>query len=227
MEQFRKNYQAIIFDMDGTIIDTEVIWQQATQDVIEKRGIIYTPEIHTELEKHIHGLALHKSCAFIKDMFQFEESLEVLMQEKGQRAIDLYKVKVRFIEGFETFIKQVHAEKLKTAIATNADNETVAATNEKLALQNYFGRHIYTVNHVDFICKPHPALYLHAAGQLEVDPIHCLAIEDSAHGIKAAKAAGMTCVGINTSKNPSFLKESDFIINAYSELDLKRLLKKD
>jgi beta-phosphoglucomutase-like phosphatase (HAD superfamily) len=69
-------------------------------------------------------------------------------------------------------------------------------------------------------------LYLHAAKQIDIAAELCVAIEDSAHGIRAAKGAGMFCIGINTSKNLDNLKEADFIIDTYHDIDLPRLLKK-
>lgn len=210
--------------MDGTIIDTEHIWERATTELIESKGVRYTQELREELNKHIHGLALVKSCQLIKDMFQLPHPVEELIVEKGTRANNLYKENVIFIEGFTDFIDKVMKHDLKRGIATNADADTVAITNQKLNLERYFGQHIYNVSHVQNRCKPDPALYLHASEKLEIEPRDCIVIEDSAHGIEAAKKAGMVCIGINTSKKPDQLKKADMIIDGYAELDLKKLL---
>lgn len=218
------NYKAIIFDMDGTIIDTETIWAQAMQELIASRGITYQVGAECPLTRQVRGLALNESCQIIKDTFELKDSVKDLAQEKSKKAVQLYKTKVKFIDGFLDFHEQVIIRKLKNGIATNADDATVAITNEKLNLKKLFGDHIYGISKVNNICKPNPAIYLYAAMQLGIDPEDCIAIEDSEHGIRAAKSAGMFCIGINSSKNRNYIKESDFMIDTYNEIDLAKIL---
>lgn len=217
-------YKAIIFDLDGTIIDTETIWDQASRKLISKRGITLEKSVEEELFKQIHGLALHKSCLLIKNAANLSESLEELIREKSELAHELYKSNVRFIQGFQQFHKQVVTHNLKSGIATNASAETAELTDKILNLRQFFGEHIYNVSHVNFANKPDPALYLHAAQKLCVDPINCIAIEDSSHGITAAKSAGMYCIGINTAHNRQALQKADIIVDHYNEINLHNLL---
>ena len=65
---------------------------------------------------------------------------------------------------------------------------------------------------------------MHTAKQLDLDPSECIAIEDSFHGIQAARSAGMLCIGINTAKKPELIKNSHFIIDGYDEIRLEELL---
>jgi HAD superfamily hydrolase (TIGR01509 family) len=218
-------YKAIIFDMDGTIVDTEHIWASATKDLIASKGVLVTPELEQELSKKLRGLAMFKSCEIIKDMINVKDSVEDLISEKSRLACLMYKAnKLKFIEGFENFHNEITNLNLKTGIATNADDLTLELTKQALNLEKFFGNHIYNITHVGNKHKPNPDLYLHAAKQLNLKPSECLAIEDSHHGIKAAKNAGMFCIGINTAQNKDLLKESDLIIDKYSEIDLKKLL---
>lgn len=217
-------YKAIIFDMDGTIIDTEKIWTDATRLFIERRGVSYTQELEKKLKKEIHGLALHKSCGVIKDLIKLEDSLEDLIKEKSSIAYELYKDGICFIDGFQDFHGRVVARNMKYGIATNADDMTLHLSNQALKLVDYFGDHIYGISCVGNVCKPDPAIYLHVAEKLGFKAEECIAIEDSAHGIKAAQAAGMLCIGINTSGNYDQIKEADYIVDRYQDIDLEALL---
>ncbi|MBP9765178.1 HAD family phosphatase, partial [Candidatus Babeliales bacterium] len=92
------------------------------------------------------------------------------------------------------------------------------------SLDRFFKHHIYTIDRVNKQAKPKPDVYLFAAEQLGVQPDECIAIEDSAHGIAAAKAAKMFCIGINTGNDKHSLTQADLIIDSYNEIDLKKLL---
>lgn len=218
-------YKAIIFDMDGTIIDTERIWKEASKQLIAHRNIKLTAEEECELEKELCGRALPDSCLIIKNRMHLEDELQELVRQKGEIANAMYPTYACYIPGFSNFHALACSLGLKTAIATNACKETVEIANNTLNLQSYFGNHIYNRTFVERP-KPHPDLYLFSAERLGIDPKECLAIEDSAAGLTAAKNAGMFCIGINTSKRPETLKDAHLIIENYNEIDLHAILKK-
>jgi beta-phosphoglucomutase len=219
------NYEAVIFDMDGTITNTEHMWGKAGSILLERRGIIRDAATQKSLSQQMQGLALHKSCLILKEVANLPESVEELIAEKSNYVRELYlKDGVSLIQGFEQFHAKLIKYQLKTGIATNATPDGVALTNRLTNLQRFFGSHIYDVSHVNYKNKPDPALYLHAAEQLGVQPSKAIAIEDSAHGIRAAKCAGLFCIGINTSRRIEQLKEADCIVNGYDEINIEQLL---
>ncbi len=218
-------YKAIIFDMDGTIVDSECIWQEAGHELIRRRNIQLSPEQQGELRSRLHGGALAHSCSIIKEFTQMPEPLDDLVKEKISIAHRLYAQGITFIEGFVPFHQKVQQMKLKTAVATNGTPDFVAITDKVLNLSKLFGKHLYNMGHVSR-AKPAPDVYLYAAEQLAIDPQECIAIEDSAHGIKAAKEAGMFCIGINTNKSLKLLEQADYVIDGYHEIELGDILLK-
>lgn len=219
-------YTSIIFDMDGTIIRTEHLWEQANIELLANRGITLSVTEFTELKQKLHGLAIHKSCELIKHSFGLPDPVEALIQEKGARAHSLYSDGIHFIDGFTEFHSLTRSLGLTSAIGTNADQNIVNIANKKLNLEQFFGSHLYNMDHVNNCHKPNPAVFLYAAQKLDADPARCIVIEDSPPGITAAKKAGMYCIAINTSKKRENLSEADLIVEGYHELDRLLLEKK-
>lgn len=217
-------FRAIIFDMDGTIVNTEHLWHKATATLIAKRGITLSFEAQQALHQRLSGLDVFQSCSLIKQTINASESVTELIAEKTALALSFYQNDLCFIDGFIEFYQQARDFTLKLGIATNANDATLAVTQKSLCLNKFFDTHVYGISCVNNIGKPNPAIYLHAAQQLMVDPTECIAIEDSANGIKAAQSAGMFCIGITTSGNPYQTEKAHLIVNNYQEIPLKELL---
>ncbi|MGC2310681.1 MAG: HAD family phosphatase [Candidatus Babeliaceae bacterium] len=217
-------YKAIIFDMDGTTVNTEKLWETTTHLFIESKGIIYTEALKSFFQPRLQGLSLAKSCQLIKEHLNLTEEIDDLVKEKSAIAHNLYKSGITFIEGFEAFHAKTQEHKLKTGLATNAHDAQILLTDQALNLRRFFKEHMYGISQVAYKGKPDPAIYLHAAQQLDCKPEECIAIEDSAHGIAAAVGAGMLCIGINTARRKEQVQAAHVIVDGYHEIDLKKLI---
>ena len=219
------NYKAIIFDMDGTIICTELMWQQATHKILDIYAGHLSAHERKEINTYLKGLAVYESCKYIAQHAKTPVSVDEIRATKSKIAHDLYETQgLNFIPFFPEFHAKTQKYNLKTAIATNAIEQTVEKTLKFLPLRDFFGEHIYNIDMVNKVCKPDPTIFLHAAKNIGVDPQNCIVIEDSVHGIKAAKAAGMYCIAINTGNDRHLLGQADEIVDCYTHINLEKLL---
>ena len=218
-------FHAIIFDMDGTIIDTDHLWKNANGPILDSHAPHLTDDEKSALIANFSHLTIYEVWKLIGENCSIALSPEQIIDENIRHLHDLYeKHGVAFIPHFDTFHKKAVSHGLKTAIASNSQQQTMDVIIKKVPLKNYFKEHMYNADHVNKVYKPQPDVYLHAAKMLNVAPCHCIAIEDSASGIKAAKAAGMYCIGINTGKNRNALAQADEIVDCYQHINLEKLL---
>ncbi len=215
--------KAIIFDMDGTIVDTNAMWEGATEKLLVSKGVNYLKVKKTVSELLDGGAGgLRSGCALLRQMFDLSDTPEQLAREKKAYAHEFYHNGIDFIKGFPEFYAQV--AHIPTAIATNSDDHTLDLARKALKLDRFFGEHMYGISQVSYVGKPDPAIYLYAARKLNRQPSDCVAFEDSATGIRAAQAAGMFCIGINSHGNRDIVSLADIVVDSYDEVDFLDIL---
>jgi len=217
-------YSAVIFDLDGTIINSMPVWKKAVKELLQNKGINLNIEMETKLTKKTTGLGIKETFVIIKEAFNMTDTIETLIDEQVKIAHKIYKQEVCFIDGFLDFHNKLKKRQLKNGIATNGNRNSLGLAKNTFNLEKFFGNHIYCVSDVNDISKPAPDLFLHAAKKLGVQPSKCIVIEDSIFGIKAAKKAGMFCIGINTGNNLQLINEADFIVEKYEDINLDTIL---
>ena len=216
-------YKAVIFDMDGTIVDTERVWGAATCKLLEEKRIPCTPELLQLIRTHIQGLDVVNSCRVIKEITGMTDDVKTLCEEKEALAHGLYEAGITYLEGFVEFHNKLRERGIKTAIATNARSLTIHLTQNALNIRHFFGEHVYGLDDVAGKGKPNPDIYLLAASKINVNPQLCVVVEDSAHGIAAGQAAGMFCIGINSSGNKAQTQHADLMIDGYVDINIDML----
>ncbi|MFH1643837.1 MAG: HAD family phosphatase [bacterium] len=218
MNHIKNKIKAIIFDMDGTVVDSEHVWRKAIIDVVKAEGVELNQQ-NLSLIKNSFSANLREVTEKIKKEFKIKSTVEELMQKKEFLALEYFKHinDLKFIKGFENFHKILQINSIPTSIATNSDIGVLTQISTKMNLERFFGPHIYSADHVNAKRKPDPSLFLFAAEKLLVRPDECIIFEDSGAGFEAAKSAGIKCIGINNEAFKKDLKLADYIINDYDE----------
>ena len=190
-------YDAIIFDMDGLLVDSEIVWYEAEVEFMTVRNRVYTDEVREQ----IIGKRLDEFMVTLKDHYQFEESLEDLVDDLINRMLKMIPEKVEPQPGAREIIDYVQAAGIPHAIASSSPMSIIDATLKSQGWDALF--EVRCTADDEAKGKPAPDVYLTAAKRLGVDPQKCLALEDSPNGSRAAVAAGMTCFAVPDTSHSS------------------------
>lgn len=190
-----ENIKAVIFDLDGLLIDSEPAWRSAHATVLERRGFSFTEEFR----RKVHGAGHAKVAEIYKQEYGIEDSAEDIIKELRKTFYDMYLQEPLLMEGAKECLKSFFDKGLILAAATgNGPREGVLLLLEELEILQYF-RIVVTDDEVSE-SKPSPVIYLTTAEKLGVVSNTCLVLEDSVNGVRAGSAAGMTVFGVNPNK---------------------------
>jgi len=210
--------QAVIFDLDGTLIDSMWMWRQIDIDYLARHG----HELPADLQDSIEGMSFSETAVYFKERFSLSDSLEVIKADWNQMAYDIYVNEVPLKPGVLEFLQYLKRKGIKTGIATSNSRELLLAVLESLGITEYFDE-LHTSCEVTR-GKPAPDIYLLVAKTLGVTPEHCLVFEDIIQGIQAGKAAGMRVCAVKDAFSVKQEEEkrasADWLIDNFSELDV-------
>jgi beta-phosphoglucomutase-like phosphatase (HAD superfamily) len=188
--------KAVIFDFDGIIIDSEPLWMDAEIEVFKSVGV----NLNHEMCRQTIGLNTHDSIQYWFDIYKWtNKTRSELYNEIIDAMQGLIVGKVDLKEGFTDVLQMFIDKKLPLAVASASPLRLIEAALKKFNLRDYF-RIINSGDNED-AGKPHPALYLGAARRLGIEPVNCLAFEDSFNGAISAKAARMKLVAVPDKKD--------------------------
>lgn len=213
-----ENIKAVIFDLDGSLVDSMWIWRDIDIEYLGRFGIELPKELQTEIE----GKSFSETAVYFRERFDIPDSLEQMKEDWNRMAWDKYMNEVMLKPGADVFLHHCLDKGIKLGIATSNSRQLV----EAVANARGFGK--------DFDCimtacevekgKPSPDIYLAVADKLGVEPEECLVFEDITPGIMAGKNAGMRVCAVEDDYSMHQIEEkkalADYYIRDYYEIEL-------
>lgn len=211
-----RDKEAVIFDLDGTVVDSMWVWPAVDVEFLGQHGL----ELPDDLQQELDGKSFYESAVYIKKRFGLEETEEELMDIWNKMAMDRYVNEVKVKESVKEFLQVLKANGIKTGIASSNSAVLVEATLRSNGVYEYFDS-VHTANEVAK-GKPSPDIYLLVAEDLQVKPENCLVFEDIVMGILAGKNAGMQTCAVydeySAYDDVNKKETADYYIHSYKEL---------
>jgi len=210
--------RAIIFDMDGVIVDSEPAHIEAEKQIMMHHGV----KVTTEDLRSYTGTTAEFEFTDLISKHNLRTTPEKLIHEKDVILFQLLEKKTQPTKGVITLIKDLKQHGFKLGIASSGRGKLVFYFLKKLEIEHLFDTVVCAedITH----SKPHPEIFLKAAERLREEPKNCVVIEDSKLGVEAAKRAGMKCIGFrNPNSGNQDLSKADLIIDDFTKLEVERL----
>jgi beta-phosphoglucomutase len=208
---------AVIFDMDGVLVDTNPYHKIAIDQFCKKYGFHLAED---ELRNRVYG---RTNRQWITNLFGSitEAELEAYAIEKEQLFRDLYTDHIQPVKGLINFLDQLVAHNIPRCIATSAPRANVDFVLERTGTQTYFD--IILDERMVTRGKPDPEIYHKSAQALGLPNAQCIVIEDSLSGVEAGKNSGSKVIGITTTHTAEELIHTDLVITDFDDLTLEDL----
>lgn len=203
--------KAVIFDLDGTLVDSMWMWRDIDVEYLS-RFHIKLPE---NLQANIEGMSFHETAVYFKETFHLTDSLEQIKSDWNQMAWDKYTHEVPLKKGVFDFLRFCKSNNLKLGIATSNSRELVSQIISVHQLNQYFDC-IMTSCEVEH-GKPSPDIYLAVASALNTVPSECLVFEDIIPGIQAGLNAGMKVCAVEDEYSADMIEEKKALADYYLE----------
>ncbi len=211
-----KDIDAVIFDLDGTLVDSMWMWKSIDIEYLGRYGI----EFPEDLQRCIEGMSFSETAMYFKKRFDLKDSLDQIKSDWNAMAWDKYMNEVPVKDGARELLEHLQKERIPAGIATSNSRELVELIIEKHQLSDYFTS-IRTSCEV-MKGKPSPDIYLLVAQDLQVEPSRCLVFEDLLQGIMAGKNAAMKVCAVydefSEGDNEAKQRLADYYVRSLSEI---------
>jgi len=214
--------EAVIFDMDGLLVDSEPLWWRAFREVFKPLGI----ELSDDQLRYQAGRRINENIEELYHMYPWHGP------STGEVEEQVLDILIKYIEhdlvlqpGAKRTLEICAQTGLPIAIASSSAARVIDAVIKKFSLQDIFV-HLYSGEHEPY-GKPHPGIFITTASLLDVRAADCLVFEDSPAGVLAAKAAKMTCIAVPdpAHRQDKFIQTADLILDSLKEFTSKLLNK--
>lgn len=206
--------EAVIFDMDGVLLDSEEVWDAVRETYVRERGGRYDAEV----QRAMMGMSSREWARYLHDSAEVPDEPDEINAEVVRRMLTAYREHLPLVPGAVEAVQRL-AEEFPLGLASSSNRPLIDTALELAGLTRFF-RATVSSEEVDR-GKPAPDVYLETARRLGVAPENCAAIEDSHSGIRSARAAGMRVIAI---PNPSYppgddaLALADVVLGSLAEL---------
>jgi len=209
--------EAVIFDMDGTLVDTEPFHTEIERNQFNQNKIVISEEEHQQYL----GVTSEVMWREIAAKNSLSVSVEDLIKQNELESLKYFTAleTIPVMPGIYEILDKLNTKNYKLALASSSSPEIIDLVLTKTNLKKYF-QVIVSGNEVAH-SKPAPDIFLHTANKLDIKPANCVVIEDSPNGISAAGAADMMCIAYEApGVNPYKLREADAIIQSFDQLGM-------
>jgi len=215
MAEYR-NY-AILWDMDGVLVDTGNFHYQSWKETFEEFDILFDKEDF----RKTFGMNNAGILEWVFGEKPQPEKVSRISDEKESIFRDLVKGKAKPLPGVLDWLKQFQAWGLRQSIASSAPPKNIEVIVAELNIEEYFDAIISGFN---LPGKPNPDVFLKAADAIRIRPENCIVIEDAIAGVEGAKRAGMKCIAVKTINPANALEKADLILNNLGEMSKEDFL---
>lgn len=206
-----------IFDLDGTILDSIPIWEQAAEVFLHSMGI----EAEKGLGKTMFAMSMQQGAAFLKERYLSEWEVEAIIAGINRTIEDFYFAQVPLKDGAAEFLKAMKQAGIKMVAATSSDRRVVEGALKRLKIMDCFAR-IFTCTEIG-AGKDQPDIYLAAAAFMGTRPEETWVFEDALYALETAKKAGFRTVGVfdafSAGDQGKIKESSDFYLEKLADFD--------